>query len=360
MDRPELDPDHLDTLETWDTGLPRVLCPQDGLAGDRQAPRAEATKVPFCTKSDHQARNLMVTSRSPEDEEVVDRFYQIQERIADLSEGEETWPDAAKAIAGAVIGIGHDGAAEIRRGLIKPEDKASARKADKSKAADTGGNGEAAAPSLSAALIEDLTAHRTAALQAVLADNPKIALAAVVHALALAVFYSAAITESVVRIAPTVADLDRSAEGIEEGKARTQLAATTKAMRKRLPKDPDKLWGWLIEQDQKTLLAILAVCVGHTVDAVEKKHGSFEAPPSMHHATELAAVLKLDMAEYWQPTAAGYFGRVSKQQTLDAVAEGVTREAADNLAKLKKDDLAKEAEKQLVGTGWLPAILRAA
>jgi hypothetical protein len=45
------------------------------------------------------------------------------------------------------------------------------------------------------------------------------------------------------------------------------------------------------------------------------------------------------MAEYWQPGAAGYFGRVSKQQTLDAVAEGVTREAAENLAKLKKDEL---------------------
>jgi len=32
-----------------------------------------------------------------------DRFYEIQERIAGLSEGEETWPDAAKANAGAVI-----------------------------------------------------------------------------------------------------------------------------------------------------------------------------------------------------------------------------------------------------------------
>jgi hypothetical protein len=45
MTLPELDPDHLDTLETWDTGLPRVLFPRDGLAGDRQAPRAEATIV---------------------------------------------------------------------------------------------------------------------------------------------------------------------------------------------------------------------------------------------------------------------------------------------------------------------------
>jgi len=66
------------------------------------------------------------------------------------------------------------------------------------------------------------------------------------------------------------------------------------------------------------------------------------------------------MAEYWQPTAQGYFARVSKQPALDAVAEGSTKEAADNLARLKKDELAKEAEKALKDTGWLPAILRMA
>ena len=60
---------------------------------------------------------------------------EIQERIVELSEGEESWPDAAKANAGAVIGIGHDGALDIRRGLIRPEDKAAAKKADKAKRA---------------------------------------------------------------------------------------------------------------------------------------------------------------------------------------------------------------------------------
>jgi len=292
----------------------------------------------------------------PEDEEVLDRFYEIQERIAELSEGEATWPDAAKANAGVVIGISHDGALDVRRGLIRPEDKPTARKADKAKRAGASGQKGEATPALSAALIEDLTAHRTAALQAVLADNPKVALVAVVHALALGIFYPATPIESVVRIRPSVTYRDRSAEGIEDSKAAKQLAAATKAARKGLPKDPDKLWGWLIEQDQKSLLAILAVCAGHTVDAVVKKHN----PVPLDHADQLAAALKLDMADYWQPSAAGYFGRVSKQQVLDAVAEGSTRQAAGNLAKLKKDELTKEAEKALKGTGWLPTVLRMA
>jgi ParB family chromosome partitioning protein len=55
----------------------------------------------------------------------------------------------------------------------------------------------------------------------------------------------------------------------------------------------------------------------------------------------------------------GYFGRVSKQQTLDAVAEAAGPSAKGSLSALKKDALVKAAEKKLAGTGWLPAILRA-
>jgi ParB family chromosome partitioning protein len=328
-------------------------------AAERSPPTAEQQREIDALTAEGNAI-IAEHGEEPEDEAVVDRFYEIQERIADLSEGEETWPETAKTNAGAVIGIGHNGKAEIRRGLIRPEDKAASRKADKGKhAADTGGNGEAAAPCFSAALIEDLTAHRTAALQAMLADNPKVALAAVVHAVALGIFYPATPIESVVRLRPSVTYLDRSAEGIEDSKAAKQLEATTKAARKGLPKDPAKLWGWLAEQDQKTLLAILAVCAGYTVDAVEKKHDGGKAAASMQHAGELAAALKLDMAEYWQPTAAGYFARVSKQQTLDAVAEAAGPGAKGSLSALKKDALAKAAEKKLKGAGWLPAILRA-
>src|SRR3954464_9512269 len=104
----------------------------------------------------------------PEDETALDRLSEIQERVAELSEGEESWSDQAKAEAGAVIGIGHNGELAIHRGLIRPEDRAAARKADKAKAPD-GVKPDSATAGLSAALAEQLTAHRTAALQARLA-----------------------------------------------------------------------------------------------------------------------------------------------------------------------------------------------
>jgi ParB family chromosome partitioning protein len=164
--------------------------------------------------------------------------------------------DEAKAKAGAMIGIGDDGSADIRRGLIRPEDT------KKEKARKTEADGEdAPRPCFSAKLAEDLTAHRTAALQAMLAGNPKVALVAVVHALALGVFYHD--DASSLQIAPRIVYLDRSAEGIAEAAAHKELEAATKAIRKRLPKDAAKLWPWLIEQDQKNQLAVLAIAAAY-------------------------------------------------------------------------------------------------
>jgi hypothetical protein len=42
----------------------------------------------------------------------------------------------------------------------------------------------------------------------------------------------------------------------------------------------------------------------------------------------LLVALKLDMMHYWQPTAEGYFGRVSKGPILEAVREGIGPGAA--------------------------------
>jgi ParB family transcriptional regulator, chromosome partitioning protein len=79
----------------------------------------------------------------------------------------------------------------------------------------------------------------------------------------------------------------------------------------------------------------------------------------LRHADRLTAALGLDMAEWWQPTAESYFGRVSKARILAAVAEGVSPQAAENLAGLKKDALIALAEDRLAGRRWLPAPLRA-
>ena len=78
----------------------------------------------------------------------------------------------------------------------------------------------------------------------------------------------------------------------------------------------------------------------------------------MAHADVLAETLGLDMTATWTPTAANYFGRVSKERIVEAVREGVSVEAAANIAGMKKLAMAETAERRLAGTGWLPELLR--
>ena len=114
-------------------------------------------------------------------------------RMEEIEGGEKTWQPDTLAIAGAVVTIGHDGKAEIHYGYVKPED--APKKKPKAKTVTNPEDGtvttvEAEGFTLSAALTESLTAHRTAALGAALIDNPGVALAAVVHSLALQAFYN--------------------------------------------------------------------------------------------------------------------------------------------------------------------------
>jgi hypothetical protein len=56
----------------------------------------------------------------------------------------------------------------------------------------------------------------------------------------------------------------------------------------------------------------------------------------------------------------GYLGRVSKALICEAVIEAKGKAAADNIATLKKGDMADRAAELVTGTGLLPAMLRAA
>jgi ParB family chromosome partitioning protein len=64
------------------------------------------------------------------------------------------------------------------------------------------------------------------------------------------------------------------------------------------------------------------------------------------------------MTGYWRPTVRSYLGRVTKTRILEAVCEGVSGEAAERIADMKKVDMAEAAEQLLAATDWLPALLR--
>ncbi len=298
-----------------------------------------------------------------DDPQTADRLDALSQQIETLSQGSCIWTPEQTAQGGVIVTIDHDGSLLIERGLIRPEDKKAAHAAlatdddGGEPGADDDGDGAPpkSSPGLSARLIEDLTAQRTAALRAMLADNPTVALAATVHALALPIFYGPASGDSCLEIRVTCTDLSASAENFAETKASAVIAERMADWKRQLPESAEALWDWLRAQDLATLTALLATCVAMTVNAVQKPHERSTAP---HHADRLAAALALDMRQWWQPTRATYLARVPKAVILSAVAEGVTPEAAENLAGLKKDALVGRAEERLAGKGWLPAILR--
>jgi ParB family transcriptional regulator, chromosome partitioning protein len=125
------------------------------------------------------------------------------------------------------------------------------------------------------------------------------------------------------------------------------MAARHAAWLQRLPEDQDALWDWLIALGPTTLAELTAYCVAATVK-----------PECGPHIDRVATAARLDLAQWWTPTARGYFSRVSKTQIVEAVTEGVDAQAAANIAGLKKAEMAERAEALLAGSGWLPAMLR--
>ena len=277
----------------------------------------------------------------------------LAERIEALEQGNEVWLADDIAMAGVIVTVGYDGSLEVRRGLIRPEDmpEEEARPATRKS---VGGSkaGKRESNALPAPLVEELTAHRTAALRAVMLGNGDVALAAVVHALALPLFYGSHRRETCLELRIENAGL----RGTQDSPAVVKLDERYEEFRQHLPEAAGDLWDWLLARDMAGLLDLLAFCAACSVNAVVKPHERGEE--HVAHADKLAVALSLDMTQWWQPTGKSYLGRVSKARILEAVTEGVSASAADNFLKLKKDELVKHAEQRLAGTGWLPAILR--
>lgn len=260
------------------------------------------------------------------------------------------------SMAGAVVSVDPMGAVVVHRGLLRPEQVKELQAQVRPVAGtDEGGTGEddstAGRSGLSEKLVRRLSAHRTAALQAEVARHPRIALVVLVHQLAQRVIlghYGA----TPINISAAPHDhLEQHAPDVAESPAVQGLQAVREAWAARLPSEPDALFAELLQMDQEELLSLLALCVGLTVSAMAQRENEATAE-------WLAQAVGLDMHDWWAPTAAGYFDHVSKAHVLAAVQTFAPAEV-QRLAKLKKPQMASEAERLVTGTGWLPQMLRA-
>jgi ParB family transcriptional regulator, chromosome partitioning protein len=302
-------------------------------------------------------------------EEVAVEMARLEEEIARLSEQAYTYDPDVIARAGAFVVLGHDGQARIERGFVWPQDEVAepqeepGAKATHSTTSDSvSGELQPAEPesggvALSDRLIADLSAQRTIALRDTLARQPEIALLALAHSLILQGFYGVRYdAPSCLTIRIDSASLAQHAEGIDDGPAARAIAERHEEWARLMPQEAAALWDWLAALDRDSRDALLAHVVGQSVNAVILPHE--RRTNAIHDADRLAQTAGLAMRDYWSPTVPAYLGRVTKAAIMQAVSEGVSDESAQRLTSLTKVEMAREAERLLVETDWLPACLR--
>jgi ParB family chromosome partitioning protein len=311
-------------------------------------------------------------------DEIDQRLGEIETALEALENRPVVYEPGDITRAGAFVSIDSTGALRIERGYVRPEDEAPLEddedadgdESDHRRMASVGQESntedddtvdepdeEGGNRPLSDRLMTELTAHRTLALREAVANDPDVALRAALHALCLKLFYHYGFDTCLEIDAKSV--LFGHTSGLADTPAAKAVDARHKAWDDQMPEDSGDLWDMLAELDSDSRQALFAHCIGLTINAVHQPYD--RRPKALRHAGRLASAVTLDMAAAgWKPTVDAFLGRVTKARILEAVREAKGDKPAERIAHLKKAEMAKEAERLLDGTGWLPEPLRTA
>ncbi|OMG84807.1 ParB/RepB/Spo0J family partition protein [Achromobacter xylosoxidans] len=339
---------------------------------ERRSPnKRDAQRIEKLQTKMHELAEAVDAALDADDEEKADALQEEGERLGEqlqaLEDGLLDYAANVKAAAGAIVSIDRDGLAVIHRGLLREAEAKALRTLERLQQRfgsegeagndDEGENGyddrQPKAAAMSDRLAQRLSAHRTAELQIEVARHPQVALAALVHGMVQTVLQESYYGHDLpLGVSLKLQDrLESLAPDVSESPAAVALRTLQEVAGEALPEDSAELFAVLLAKSQDELVRLLAVCVASTVDVVTPR-----ATPHQPGA-ELAQAVGLDMAAWWKPTADSYFQHVPKAAILEAVGE-FAPDHVTRLAKLKKADIASEAERLADGTGWMPAIFR--
>ena len=313
---------------------------------------------------------------SEEDEaardKIVKKLDAIQKRTDEIEAKYIKFDEAEMSYAGLLVKIDHQGKLAVDEGRVKPEDAKALTEAKKGaengdiepldpNSEEDAGNGGNSSPSLSMAVVEDLTALKTVALGVEVANRPDVALCVAIHALGHGQLYANSYGSGTVQTASelkangpniriNLEDEDNNLAFREADRIRDEWIAV-------VPAEQSQFWDWLLEQKQPLLMKLFAFLIGQSVNVwqVRHSHGS-----QFIHAEQIAQSVDFDMRKYWKPSDT-FFGRVPVAIGIDAMSEANAPEAVLlGMAKGKKAEAVKAAVGFLPETGWLPKVLRTA
>ncbi|MER8448056.1 ParB/RepB/Spo0J family partition protein [Mesorhizobium sp. M1066] len=365
------------------TGLRRIAGERPELSADEQAAYEALTE---------ELDRLYAEHDDGEDlPEAVDlRLEEIETAIAAFQNRPTLYDPAEIARAGAYVSIDSSGRLTIERGYVRPEDETpiepqidgdgetegAAPNAQPMRAVITiGGKPEAeddeddVVKPLPERLVSELTAHRTLALRDALAGKPHVAITALLHKLVLDTFHRTSSSGGCLEVSVRHVLFSAQAADLKDSTSAKSVAERQEGWEADIPQDEDALWDWLVDLDDVSRTALLAHCVSYGVNALSEKVDRYGGSGISQHGLErrlkqadrIARAVGLDMADAgWRPTVDNYLGRVTKPRILEAVREAKGEASAQLIDHLKKGDMAKEAERLLADTGWLPEPLRLA
>ena len=302
--------------------------------------------------------------REPYSEEGRERFIRLQGEIERLDATRFSFTEENKALSGAFFTIDRDGELAPEYGLVRPSEVIESEADEGEEVTDEAlpekpplpenADDKDDTPTLPDRVVANLTAHRTAALRNALAEEPEVAVFALLHALVLRTFSCRLGERSCLEVRTGGAELRGYAPEIDESPAARKISARHEQWAARIAA-AESAETFIDGLNATEALALLAHCASLAVNDVQPS-GKWQAD---RPATRLAAKVRLNMADYWSPTASSFFGQVTKAVILDAVSEAVNPDAARRMAGGKKTDIVEAAERLVAGTGWLPEPLRA-
>ncbi|MGS1117429.1 ParB/RepB/Spo0J family partition protein [Castellaniella sp. UC4442_H9] len=277
-----------------------------------------------------------------------------------------TWPDEARKISGVGVYVDATGGLNVTYGLIRPEDRAAAKAA----AEETAGEGDdfqalrtslpapMTRPAYSERLMRQLTAHKIGAVGADLAGKPTIALAVLVAQLGQEKLGPGWASGFGLGVSLRGEALSTHAPDYMDSRAAKVMDDMREHWLEVLPTDEDRqvtpeILTWALDQDQQTLLDLLAYCIAGTVQGIQNQYAAHVTPLDV-----LATTAGTDIASWWTPTGPSYLQHVSKDMIAQAVTEGAGPDAAQPIAKLKKAAAVEAATHALAGKRWIPEPMR--
>lgn len=308
-------------------------------------------------------------------ERVRRRLEELEDQVDAIHDRPDVFDPAEIPHAGAFVSVDYNGNLVVRRGYIRREDQPKpSTNSDGSTPKDAGDHTASPDTSsessqdeepetgglspLSETLVTDLSVHHTLALRNALGEQPDSAFVAALHALAAGAFYHHG-AHSCLELRSTITNPGHYTKtpGLAETPTAQAIEQRHDTWQKALPMNPTYLWDTLLSWDSDKRHRLFAHIVSLSVNAVHQKHNPRKA--ELAHANVLSHHVQLDMvASGWKPTVDNYLGRLPKIRIIHAVREGAGEHFAQLIERLKKPEMAKEAERLLANTGWLPEPLR--